>query len=362
MIGAATAVGHELSLRLLELGHPPTHLALSALQPRTVSWNGRSLSVGTFGEHRGCDWVFLCSAHPQAVEAARRALAGGSRLLDLSGSIGEAELAAPCTGLERPGVFAQSLRLPSRSATLIGPLLATAHRAFGLAEAHVVVLASAADEGARGLMELHGELTQREPGRDPHPDRGAHAPAGREARAPAGPLPSQGATPAAQQSTGTQAPQPAQGTPGPRASSARVGNVLVTPTGAVDRELVLTRELLQLSGAPSAVVEASLLRVDAERCDSFSLHLQFAQPVSVRDFATLLVTGQGIQGGVRVVEDGASGGLGPRFVREEDPLLVGRIRAGSRGPGSLCCFAVGDQLRTGGAEAALRLAAGLETS
>lgn len=306
VLGAATPVGRELSALLLRSGHPPTNLALAARRPHACSWNGVDLAVGGLRELRFvADVVFLCSPHPDALEAAEAQVRRGSRVIDLAGvwrGRRDVPLAAPGTAVPEVGVFSQLVRLPARSALLIGPLLAALHATFELAELHVVVLASVASEGSRGMQELFDELSR----------------------------------------------------PGEREEGeARLGNVLLVPSEGPGREVLFARELATMIGRLDLPIDASVLRVDTERCDSFAVHLRTARPAHPEDLSRAVEACPG----AALVEDHELERLAPRALVGEERLHVGRIRAGSRGPGSVCFFAVGDQLRLGAGRAALEVAA-----
>ncbi len=306
VLGAATPIGRELSCLLLDLGHPPSNLSLVALRPHACAWQGQEIPVRAMEERRpAAAVVLLTSAHPRALAAAARALAGGARLVDLSGAYRgrqEALLVAPGTALPDPGVFAQLVALPQRSALLCGPILHALERSFGVEEASVVLLVSAAGDGARALNDLYEELA------------------------------GEAAEPAAR---------------------GRVGNVLVAPPRGPAREALLARELALALGT-QAPLELSALRVDAERCDSVSFHVRLRHPAFPAEVARALAA----HPGVVVVEEQEIDRLSPRALQGEGGIHVGRIRTGSRGAGSVCFFAVGDQLRVA-ASAALAVAARL---
>lgn len=308
VLGAATPVGRELSTLLLELGHPPGNLALAARRPHALQWHGTELAVGALDELRFvAEVVFLCSAHPDALRSAELQLRKGSRLIDLSGAYRgrrDVALAAPGTDAAEIGVFTQMVALPQRSALLVGPLLWALHRACELIELSVVLLASVAGEGARGMLDLIEEL--RDPGR-----------------------------------------------PEPPGEVARLGNVLPAPSEGPGREGLFARELAQLVGRRDLPVDATILRVDTERCDTLAFHLRCGRPVGPEEVRALAA---GLPG-VSVIGDEDPERLTPRALVGLDRLHVGRIRAGSRGPGSVCFVAVGDQLRAGAARPALQVAA-----
>ena len=106
-------------------------------------------------------------------------------------------------------------------------------------------------------------------------------------------------------------------------------------------------------GRPDLPLDASILQAGVERCDSLAFTLRLARPMSAEEVRA----GFAATPAVRVEEDAVR--LSARACAGSPELHVGRIRAGTRGPGSLCFFAVGDQLRLGSALAALAAAARL---
>jgi aspartate-semialdehyde dehydrogenase len=270
------------------------------------TWQDREIEVRDLqGALPAAPVVLLASAHPHALAAAEREMHRGARVLDLSGAYRgrrEVALVAPGTAIPDPGVFSTLVALPQRSTMLGGPMLWSLEQAFGLEELHLALLVSAAGDGARGMNELYDELAG-------EPDKGG--------------------------------------------DGSRLGNVLVAPPHGPGREELLERELGYVLGRADLPVDVTALRIDTERCDCLAFQVRLKRPVSPEEVARLLA---GLPG-VELVGDDELERLTPRACQGSDAVRVGRIRAGSRGAGSVCFFAVGDQLRVGAARAALMVAA-----
>lgn len=116
----------------------------------------------------------------------------------------------------------------------------------------------------------------------------------------------------------------------------------------VERQIVA--DVRRLLGRPELELDVTVSPGGTGRCDLFALKLHLRSALEPRAAAGILEATPGL----RVVP----GQEGPRAEDCVDgaELHVGRIRAGSQGSGSLCCSAVGDQLRAGAAMAALRVA------
>jgi len=308
VVGAGTVVGRELCCGLLAAGHPRSQLVLSARQERSFAWKGDVVNVAAFGApHAAAELAFLCSDHPEAHALAADLVARGSWIVDVSETYRERPeipLVAPGVNLATVGTFTQVVALPTRSAVLAAQPLFALERAFGIEQADCVVMRSAAADGTRGIVELRGEL-----GGGPRVD-----------------------------------------------GSKRVGNLAPTPGeeaqgGLSHAERAFLEDQRRLLGRPDLTLDVTAVRVDVERCDGFAFHVTLRSAADPAEIAERFAECPGL------AVDGSPQGPCSLTCPGSDRVHVGRIRTGSRGPASVCFFAVGDQLRFGAARAAMQVAA-----
>jgi len=115
-------------------------------------------------------------------------------------------------------------------------------------------------------------------------------------------------------------------------------------------EQELARDTKRILGRPDLPLDLMVVEGGHERCDTFALKLLLMAAVERNALLGLLQAAPGIH----FVEEPT--GPDPARCLGSAEIHVGRIRAGSRGAVSVCCLAVGDQLRAGSAQAALRVA------
>jgi aspartate-semialdehyde dehydrogenase len=103
--------------------------------------------------------------------------------------------------------------------------------------------------------------------------------------------------------------------------------------GISGEEQKISEELRKILRLPKLLVESTTARVPVERCHSVAVHLRVRGELDPAGVRAALREAPGI----RLEEDPH----GPRPLESAltDAVHVGRIRAGSRGPGSLCFFA-----------------------
>lgn len=308
--GAGGARGRELVRELLEGGFPAARLDLFARTTRALEWRGSTLPVQPVPARlTSAELAFLCTP-PAVTRALAPRLAGsGMRVVDVSGATAGAESSLALAGMSSQGVsaFTEFVRLPLASVALLAPALGALERAVGLLEVSVVGIVGAALDGALGIHALRAE---------------------RVARGAAGGGPD-------------------------LERHARVGNLRAL--GAT-LEARFREEVLTLLGRPELGLDVALLSGDLERCDHFEVMARLCAPLDPEAALELFAAESGL-----AVEPGEAGPV-PALVTGGSRLVVGRIRAGSRGPRSLCFSAAGDQLRAGSALAALEVATRLTTA
>jgi len=310
VFGAGGARGRELVRELLEAGFPPARLELYARTTRALEWRGTTLPVQAVPTRlQAAELAFLCTPAAVTRALAPRLAGGGTRVVDVSGATSGAESSLALAGMKSQGVsaFTEFVRLPLPSVALLAPALGVLERAVGLLEVSVVGILGAAIDGALGIHLLRAEVV---------------------ARGSAGGVPE-------------------------LERHARVGNL--RPFGSA-LEARFREELTTLLGRSDLGLDVALLAGDLERCDHFEVKVNLCAPLEP-DAASQLFAGES---GLALEPEEA--GPVPVLATGGSRLVVGRIRAGSRGPRSLCFSAAGDQLRTGSALAAIEVAARLTTA
>jgi aspartate-semialdehyde dehydrogenase len=294
-------MGREVAAELLRAGHPTGLLALFGRREADFSWRGEALHVASVdGAVPQADLAFVCTEADLGARLVPALVARGTRVIDLSGaSRGGSGAPLVLDGVNGHGVgaFSELVALPHRSSVALVRTLAALEASLELEEVDAFVVLAAASDGARGIMALREELSH-----------GA------------------GQTPPAQ---------------------CRVGNLQPLADEALERALVA--DVLRVLGRDDLGFDLTGLRADAERCDAFAVRARTRRLVKPEEVAEIL----GATAGLVVQSEGAPCPVACAGSRE---VHVGRIRGGSRGPGSVCFFAVADQLRAGAAWPALQVA------
>jgi aspartate-semialdehyde dehydrogenase len=318
IVGANGATGQELVELLLDAGHPPGGLCLSARSRKTLFARGLELPVEPIeaGGAARCDLAFLCTPSEASLELAPRLCDAGVRVVDLSSAL----RMRPDIPLVVPEVNGDLLRAepslvanPNCTSAIALLPLSVVERLFGLAEVVVVSYQAASGAGAAGLDALRHELA----------DLGAGGPG---ERAPGSPF-----------------------------AAALALNVIpaiaeVDADGHSGEERKIADELRKILRRDDLVVEATTARVPVERCHSVAVHLLARTEIDLPRLVQALRSTEGLAW----CDD--PHGPRPRECAGTDPVHVGRVRRGARGPRSLSFFAVGDQIRKGAALNAVQVA------
>jgi aspartate-semialdehyde dehydrogenase len=336
IVGATGAVGRELAQLLVQAGHPRAKLGLFArasgtlrvpgtVEPREpavpVELDVRPLSTADWAAF---DVAFLCTPADVSQALAPVLVERGLAVVDLSSAF----RMHPDVPLVVPEINGDLLDLvPARSAgrlianpnctTAIACMpLAVIDRELGLEEVIVVSFQAASGAGVPGLSTLAFE---------------------------------------AREAVGA---EPTSARPESPFAAPLVHNVIpavsdVDATGTSGEERKVIDETRRILRRPDLVVEVTTTRVPVERCHSVAVHVRTRRDVDLPALIGHLAAAPGI-----VVTTDPHGPR-PREHAGQDPVAVGRIRAGTRGSRSLCFFAVGDQIRKGAALNALQVAARL---
>jgi aspartate-semialdehyde dehydrogenase len=314
VFGANGALGREMVRALLLAGHPLDHLRLFGREARTLRWYGTNLPVRPVrGPRETAELAFLCTPVDLSRQLAQALVGSGTRVLDLSGAHtfdSQVPLAAAGVQVLEVGAFTPLIGLPEPSAALLCPLLMALDRAVGLAHVQATMLRAVCSRGTQGILAWRRERSGEPPAQE------------EEVRL--------------------------------------LGNYL-SRAGKLDAygnstvELVVAGELRRLLRRPELTIDLTGVEVGVERVDGFALNLELRAELPPREARHALSSMPGVH-----VTEGE--GPDPLSCMGSDEVHVGRIRAGSRGARSLCCFAVGDRLRTGAALQALRVASQLPSA
>lgn len=202
---------------------------------------------------------------------------------------------------------------PTSSAVLLSHLLAPLRAAAGIARVHLTSLESVSGAGQRGVAQLEGEIAALMNAREPD---------------------------------------------APAAFPHRIAFNLVPQVGpfgddgatAGERELV--RQTRAILGAAALPIHATAVRVPVFYGHSLALNLRTERPLGAEGAREALRKAPG----VKVVDDPAQGVYPmPMLAVNDDSVLVGRIREDRTQVNGLDLFAVGDDLRIGGATNLVRV-------
>jgi len=130
----------------------------------------------------------------------------------------------------------------------------------------------------------------------------------------------------------------------------RVGEAL--DDGSTDEELKMLSESRRILGLPALQVTTTCVRVPVARCHGVATTLFLEKPADLKAARRALDESPGV-----VVMECPL----PREWSGRDEIAVGRLRGDPETPEMLSFFAVGDQVRKGGALNAIQIAEGLQT-
>lgn len=327
LVGATSAVGRDLLERLAERQVPLARLSLLLAGvddrqlpdgPEGVPAKVDLVSAEAF---QGLDVAVFCEDAGLARRYGPVAAAAGATTIDLTGATLDdagATLVAP--GITPPSAIAASGRrlvLPLPGASALAAVLAPLHAAAGLERVVISVYEAAATAGQAGLDELLDQvralLTQQDMPSAQFPDQLAF----------------------------NVIPQT-----GP-----------FTADGDTEPERRLAVSLRRLLGAPDLRVAVTVARVPAFHGTSAAVNVELRRPLSPEDARARLSAAPGVE-----VVDAPAEGRYPLGIDAagQDFVLVGRIRADRSVPSGLAFWLAADDIRRGGAVAAVEVIEALQ--
>ncbi|MBL8859397.1 MAG: aspartate-semialdehyde dehydrogenase [Planctomycetes bacterium] len=321
VVGATGATGLELLDILMAAGHKSENVRAfarrdGALRVRDTDFRVTALARADWDD---CDVVFLCTPSDLSRELAPKLVAARLPVIDLSSAYRmQADVPLVVPEINGDVLTRDHLLIanPNCTTAIACLPLAVIEAVCGLAEVIVVSFQAASGAGVPGLKTLQYEM-----------------------RAAAG-------VPAAEE-------KPASPFAAPLALNVIPAIADVGPDGISGEERKVIDETRRILRRPDLVVEVTTTRVPVERCHSVAVHVRTQRDFSLPDLVARMAAAPGIS----VTDD--PHGPRPRECAGTDAVAVGRIRAGTRGKGSLCFFAVGDQIRKGASLNALQVAARL---
>ena len=313
---AALQVLEDLEVEVAEL----RLLASSRSVGQELEFAGESQRVveARAGAFKGCDVALLATPREVSFRLAALAREEGCFVVDDS----DAFRAAPDVPLVVAGVNSSAIDAPpprgivanpGSIAILLAQLLAPLRAAAGLARVHVTSLHSVSGSGHRGVAQLEGEIAALMNGREPD---------------------------------------------APVAFPHRIAFNVVPQVGAFDGdgasagEQEIVRETRGILGAAALPIQALAIRVPVFYGHSLAVNLRTERPLAVA------AAREALRGaaGVKVLDDPAQKVYPmPMLAVNDDAVHVGRIRVDPTQENGLDLFAVGDNLRTGGATNLVRV-------
>lgn len=270
------------------------------------------------GAFKGCDVALLATPREASRRLAALARDEGCLVVDDSDAFREEPgvplVVADVNGAVLDGPLPRGLAAnPNSIAILLSLLLAPIRTVAGLARVHVTTLQAVSGAGQRGVAQLTGEIAALMNGREPD------APTAFPHRIAFNVLPQIG--------------PPGEG-------------------GASGEELKIVRETRAILGAPSLAIQANAIRVPVFYGHSLTVNLRTERPLSADAARELLRKAPG----VKVLDDPANAVYPmPVLAVNDDAVHVGRLREDGTQPNGLDLFAVGDNLRIGGATNLVRV-------
>jgi aspartate-semialdehyde dehydrogenase len=324
VLGATGAVGRVLVDALAEGELPVASLRVLASERGAgteLEWKGDELSVevATDEAFRGADLAFLAAPAPVAKAWAVKARAAGALVVDLSPAFRvDPEVPLVLAGVNDAALAAAPPRgivaLPGAPAAHVATALAPLRAAFGVERAQVVTLEAVSAAGQRGVEQLEAELRAMLAFAEPP------APTALPHRAAFNVLPQAGA---------------------------------FGPSGASEEELGLAVDVARVLGPPFLRVAATVVRVPVFHGHMHVLSLTTARPAKAAEAREVLKAAPG----VKLLDAPAEGVYPmPMLAVSDDAVLVGRVRDDPTQERGLSLIAVGDNLRQGAAQNAVRVA------
>lgn len=343
VVGATGAVGIEI-LRVLEQREFP-HGAIRLLaSPRsagkTLRYRGAEVAIEPLvdGWHRGVNLALMSAGSGPSKQFAKAAVAAGVNVVDNSSAFRadpECHLIVPeVNGATLPrGSGAVLAAVPNCSAIIMLVALNPLREAFGVRHINVSTYQAASGAGAQAMEELRTQSREALEGRDPL---------------------------AWTRSVFNE----------PYAFNLFSHNAGIdAETGYNGEELKMISESRRIWDDPALLVSPTCVRVPTMRAHAESITVTLGRAATEREVRTALERGAS----VRLVDDRASNGFPtPLKAQGGDEVLVGRVRADIarihelHGPGAVVTeqtpcdrwslFVAGDQLRTGAALTAVKIA------
>ncbi len=326
IVGATSALGKELigQIEARRFPHERLVLLVSRVDDRPLpeSESGAPMQVALLDSQAfaGADLAFFCEDPDIAARYAGMAAGAGAVVVDLTGGTrADAGVALVAPGITPPSAIAAAgrrLALPSPMALALAAVLAPLHAAAGLRRVVVATYEAAATAGQEGMDELFDQIRARFLQEEP----------------------------------------PARRFPQQLAFNVIPQTAPIGPEGESEAEQELSASLRRLLGAPELRVTGTSARVPTLHGSSAAVNVELARPLAPEEARRRLSAAPGVE----VVDEPAEA----RFplgleAAGQDAVLVGRIRADRTVASGLNLWLAVDDLRRGGAVAAVEVAEAL---
>ncbi len=322
LVGATSAVGRDLIERLAERQLPLERLSLLVAEvddrqlPESPEGVPTKLDLLAKDSFDGVDFAVFCEDPDLARRYAAVAAAAGATTIDLTGgTLGEPGVVLVAPGITPPSAIATAgkrIALAPPAASALAAVLAPLHAAAGVTRVVVSLYEAAATAGQEAqdelLEQVRGILTQQDFPSAHFPDQLAF-----------NVIPQTGA---------------------------------FTPEGDTEPERRFVSSLRRLLGAPNLRVAVTAARVPAFHGTSASVNVELDRPLSAEEARRRLAAAPGVE-----VVDAPGEGRYPLGLAAagQDFVLVGRIRADRSVPSGLALWLAADDIRRGGAVAAVEV-------
>ncbi|AJF06961.1 aspartate-semialdehyde dehydrogenase [Geoalkalibacter subterraneus] len=324
LVGATGAVGREILHLLAERDFPTGQLRLAASVDslgEPLEFRGESILVEEVSEatFEGADLVFFCGSREVSAHYAPVAAARGAIGIDVTGAWEEeTEIplvvpeinAAALESLPSRGIIACPSSLAVQTALLLEPL-----RQCGTIERVVVTaflsVSSAGRKGIDVLRKQSGELLN---GRPVEPEAFCR----------------------------------------PVAFDCFAQQPSAEKQGASDDEFSLIQGVRRIMGAAALGLSATVVQMPVFYGQGMSVYVQTAEPISLEEVREVL----SCQSGIELVDEAAAADCEPSVLDAagRDEVMVGRIRQEPGMSNTLQLWAVSDNLRSGDAANAVKIA------
>ena len=324
LVGATGAVGREILHLLAERDFPTGQLRLAASVDslgEPLEFRGESILVEEVSDatFEGADLVFFCGSREISAHYGPVAVAGGALCLDVTGAW-EAETEIPLVVPEINAAVLESLpsrgivACPSSLAVQIALLLEPLRQCGTIERAVVTAFLSVSSAGRKGIDVLRKQSGELLNGRPVEPEAFCR----------------------------------------PVAFDCFAQRPAAEKEGASDDEFSLIHGVRRILGAAALGLSATVVQMPVFYGQGMSVYVQTGEPISLGQVREVLSRHSAIE----LVDEAAAADCEPSVLDAagRDEVMVGRLRQDPGMPNTLQLWAVADNLRSGDAANAVKIA------